>query len=422
MRGNVINLKACVLFLLLGLYGCGGGGSTPAPGPVSTATGVFIDAPVEGLKYVSGGHSGLTNEKGEFIYEVGKPVTFSVGGVVIGQSLGASTITPIDLVKTATAATDVAAGTPAVVQIAQFLLTASSLTQTGIAIDPAVTTACDPKKISINLSTASSDDFNTAISQIALAAGNRSVTTAADAQNHITASMAALSSGTLVLPVPSITGGGSLNKTPVSLAGSWLNNTNKNVVLTIYDSGFYILANATTPSNSSGQAGVQAGTYTFYSPPGSYTLNSLTGSFASTAYTFNTMGSWGLPLNTASTLSITSTTMTVSSTTDTYTRITANAASPLIGSWIVDNNKNIVLTILDKTTYILVQATAADSFGQPGVQAGTYTYISGIFTPTSRSVNTMGNWGFNVGSPITLTTYGDTMISAPIIHTFTRFQ
>jgi hypothetical protein len=101
----------CLLFALVGLSACGGGGSsettpttptTPTPPTTPTsATGKFVDAPVEGLKYVSGGQSGFTGANGEFTYEIGQSVTFSVGGVVVGQAPGASVITPIELVKTA---------------------------------------------------------------------------------------------------------------------------------------------------------------------------------------------------------------------------------------------------------------------------------------------------------------------------------
>jgi len=43
------------------------------------AQGVFIDSPVEGVKYISGSQSGITDADGKFTYEAGK--TF---GVVVG--------------------------------------------------------------------------------------------------------------------------------------------------------------------------------------------------------------------------------------------------------------------------------------------------------------------------------------------------
>jgi hypothetical protein len=203
-----------LIVVSLGLCGCGGSGLTASPA-ATTATGKFIDAPVEGLQYVSGGQIGFTGPNGEFTYEVGQPVTFSVGGVVIGQAQGASVITPIELVQTANPGSTVTASTPEVVRIAQFLLTASSLTSTGIKIDPAVSTACAAQNI--NISTAPTSSFGQAINQIAASAGNRTVITAADAQHHITASMDGLSSGIIVLPPASSTGGGDINSSEVTL-------------------------------------------------------------------------------------------------------------------------------------------------------------------------------------------------------------
>lgn len=84
------------LFALVGVSSCGGGGggsSTP-----SIATGVFKDANVIGMNYVSGAQTGITGAGGSFTYEVGNNVTFSVGGVTVGTSAGKSVVTPIDLV------------------------------------------------------------------------------------------------------------------------------------------------------------------------------------------------------------------------------------------------------------------------------------------------------------------------------------
>jgi hypothetical protein len=92
------------------LASCGGGGSSSAPGvsnavgaPVSTgkatAQGVFKDSNVAGLKYISGAIAGVTDAQGQFTYEVGESVTFLVGNTLLGSTLGADVITPIDLVE-----------------------------------------------------------------------------------------------------------------------------------------------------------------------------------------------------------------------------------------------------------------------------------------------------------------------------------
>lgn len=92
----------CLAFCVA-LTACGGGNdSTTSASPntptAQTAQGVFVDAPVSGLHYVSGSVSGTTDAAGHFNYVPGQPVTFSVGGVTIGSATGQAVITPLALV------------------------------------------------------------------------------------------------------------------------------------------------------------------------------------------------------------------------------------------------------------------------------------------------------------------------------------
>ena len=102
------------LIALMGLAGCGGG-SSGSGGGGSTATGLFLDSAVEGLSYVSGDSSGLTNAEGEFVYEVGKAVRFMIGDIVIGEALGQRLMTPVSLVNGGNT------NNPTVLNIARFL-------------------------------------------------------------------------------------------------------------------------------------------------------------------------------------------------------------------------------------------------------------------------------------------------------------
>lgn len=66
----------------------------------TVATGYFIDSAVQGLAYVSGSQSGVTGADGSFKYEIGKPITFSIGGLTLGTvPIAGGYITPIDLVS-----------------------------------------------------------------------------------------------------------------------------------------------------------------------------------------------------------------------------------------------------------------------------------------------------------------------------------
>ncbi len=102
MRGLLYSVLS--IFFLTGVISCGGGGGgAPAsnePQPV-VVTGVFLDSPVRGLTYTTATRSGVTNALGEFEYINNEVVTFALGGIVLGQAIGASVITPVDLVAEA---------------------------------------------------------------------------------------------------------------------------------------------------------------------------------------------------------------------------------------------------------------------------------------------------------------------------------
>ncbi len=104
----------------------GGGGGNGDSGSINdgihrvdleaTGDGQFIDGPVEGLRYQSGGLSGTTGRQGEFRYEPDQPVRFYIGDVLLGEvSRGKAVITPLDLVENGTL------DTPAVINIARLL-------------------------------------------------------------------------------------------------------------------------------------------------------------------------------------------------------------------------------------------------------------------------------------------------------------
>lgn len=66
---------------------------------IVVATGQFGTAPVAGADYISGSLSGVTGSNGEFQYEVGEPVQFSIGDIQLGRAVsGKSVITVQDLV------------------------------------------------------------------------------------------------------------------------------------------------------------------------------------------------------------------------------------------------------------------------------------------------------------------------------------
>lgn len=105
-------MKKTLLILAMAgaLTACGGSssdnGNTNPPSnggtpPVNnnTKTGVLTDGEVSGVSYkTTSGLEGKTNDKGEFRYNEGDTVTFSIGKVQLGESTAAKArITPLDL-------------------------------------------------------------------------------------------------------------------------------------------------------------------------------------------------------------------------------------------------------------------------------------------------------------------------------------
>ncbi|MBD3669850.1 MAG: hypothetical protein HUJ29_03680 [Gammaproteobacteria bacterium] len=67
----------------------------------STQSGIFVDAPVAGLSYLSmpSQTSGITDSDGRYLYESGdSSITFTLGGLQFGDASADSIISPIDLI------------------------------------------------------------------------------------------------------------------------------------------------------------------------------------------------------------------------------------------------------------------------------------------------------------------------------------
>jgi hypothetical protein len=84
--------------------------------------GQLVDGPVQGVRYESGSLSGFTGSDGEFQYEEGNTIRFSIGEIVLGASVKARAfMTPLDLVPGGTL------DTPAVINIARLLQSLDSV-------------------------------------------------------------------------------------------------------------------------------------------------------------------------------------------------------------------------------------------------------------------------------------------------------
>ena len=189
-----IYLLPALLILTISACGGGGDGNSGSTGP-ATSQGQFIDATVEGITYTSGTLTGTTDVNGNFSYQSGQPVTFSVGGIVLGTVSGSAIITPVQLVAGATNQSN-----PVVTNIVQFLLTIDDDNDpaNGIQITPAVRTAAAGLNLDFTLA---NFDIDSTVSSVigtltsASTFGSRVLVSNAAAQAHLSGSLFSLLSG-----------------------------------------------------------------------------------------------------------------------------------------------------------------------------------------------------------------------------------
>jgi len=91
--------------------------SNNSGGSNTVSDGVYRDAVVGGLHYVSGPNEGTTSNAGVFKFQPGQSVTFSIGGVTLGSASGAiASVTPLQFFQNGTI------NTPGVINMVRFLI------------------------------------------------------------------------------------------------------------------------------------------------------------------------------------------------------------------------------------------------------------------------------------------------------------
>lgn len=169
------------------LTGCGGTENTSTTSS-RTVTGVFVDGPAKGVKYVFGRYSGLTGSGGTFTCQPGQAGQFKLGNIIIGEAVCASVITPVDLVKYRNPYLTADEAKATALPIVQFMMSVGTIEGDGsLSIPSSVTTLAANQ--SANLLTA---DF-AALQSIAKAVtGNTSLNYVdpATASDHLLGSLA----------------------------------------------------------------------------------------------------------------------------------------------------------------------------------------------------------------------------------------
>lgn len=180
---KIMILILCFVFLFTG---CGGGNDSSID-DTAIDQGYFLDSVVEGLSYVSDENFGTTDSQGIFIFQAGSTVLFSIGDIIIGETLAKSTITPVDLVKGATDESN-----PTVNAISRFLQTLDDDADpsNGITINENVRNLAEDKFINFEQSiVAFENDQNVQILVSELTAhtnaGIRTLISSNEAQGHL---------------------------------------------------------------------------------------------------------------------------------------------------------------------------------------------------------------------------------------------
>lgn len=216
----MFNKILLIIFSSCVLVACGGGGggsssNTPVPEKSSTAPsstpassstvissssaaavtilqGQFKDTNIAGVRFVSGGQSGVTNSSGTFTYEQGADITFSIGGVTLGTTTGKAIITPIDLIA------DGNADNVAVQNMVRFLLMLDSdaYAQNGIQISNAVQIAASNwVQIDFNSASFSVDTTNIMMAATTADGGSHNLPDTATAKQHLEATHSCIYAG-----------------------------------------------------------------------------------------------------------------------------------------------------------------------------------------------------------------------------------
>ncbi|AFM11066.1 hypothetical protein [Turneriella parva] len=133
-----IQRAACFTLVAFAAAHCTGNAGISENGSAVSAevfTGRFIDAPVQGVEYSTSTQRGITDADGNFRYQAGEQVTFSIGKTVLGSGPAIAYMTPEHLSASGTGLSD-----QSVINMLRFLQTVDSdgVAENGIEIRQAV--------------------------------------------------------------------------------------------------------------------------------------------------------------------------------------------------------------------------------------------------------------------------------------------
>ncbi|MEZ8822913.1 hypothetical protein AB6E04_01045 [Vibrio amylolyticus] len=373
------NYKFKTLVALSGaiiLAGCNGSSSSTS---ATAQTGQFIDAAVANINYATETLSGVTDANGNYLYEAGETVTFSIGSITFPPVLASGVVTPLDIANSNDTEDD------QVINIIRFLQTLDTDgdPSNGITIS---NDAKDAATVDIDFDVSKSVfESNSTVLGVIASGGQDS------APSALVSEASALSHFESTLQTAGITFG--------KFVGTWLvSGTNENELLmfTFFADGTYVhaeidtdLQNAQNPNEVNGMEW------------GTYEVNTIGEFFSATTY-FDENGDTGLTdVITSATASSTdgatitfgfsnndqTLTFTIKeyvsgsvTTTDTlvFTKLVDNG---IVGTWSIsgtNENELLMFTFLSDGTYVHTEvdtdlSTATNPNENNGVEWGKYS-------------------------------------------------
>jgi hypothetical protein len=330
-------------------------------------TGVFLDSAVAGIGYRTETKSGFTNSLGEYDYLEGETVTFFIGDLELPPVAAKGVITPLDLAGTDELTDQVVLNISILLQS----LDSDNDPSNGITIDydtiESTATAVDFDQ--------PANDFSTAITGLATAAGN-TVVSVADAQEHLEQTLTNLDQ---------------LNAK--RLIGTWYirqqdGDDDYHIVVAFLDETRYMsidIDNAT-------EGGLEVGTYKWDVDSGliSVEIDAQTDGdlgFSGGTYRIQVAGDQLL--------------MSEDGTGEDpvpMVKLASDNTNAVVGGWYIHEAGTNAMVAFTDTHYLMAQYTypVEDPNGVSGVEFGTYTYNS-----TSKEVrfatlfDTNEQWGFS---------------------------
>ena len=345
---------------------CGGGGSSSGdstsssgtPPAANTKTGVLLDSAVSNIHYQTETQSGTTNANGEFTFQDGETVTFSIGSLTFPATPAGTVVTPVSIAG-ASAVSD-----PQASNIARLLqsLDEDGNPANGISIPAAAATVAAP--VDFNVDAATFEGNSMVINLVANSgSSNTTLVSATDAEAHVSATLDGLSNG---------------------IIGTWriTNGDEFSYLVLLNDNTFLYAEN--DPTVQAPQNGVELGTYTFDPNTGKITLTILYDDNA--PGTDSGAGDIGTPAVFDLALSAGNTVLSVTNAGLDFDAVDfAGASSALVGAWTIYDSTTgefEYLVLMPDGTFLYAENDPTVQAPQNGLEVGTYTVDSNAGTAT----------------------------------------